>query len=84
MSPTIVIFKGNETKISTHIVKAISKLTEARSILENSDMQTQEVVAAKEKISECIRLVQERQMMIKLTDSSDLGWKSSKSIKAMP
>jgi hypothetical protein len=38
-------------------------------------MNSQKVVAAKEKISEGIGIVQERQQMIKLTDSSDLGWK---------
>jgi len=66
--------KENENQY-THSVKAMSKLKDAPSILENSDMETQKVVAAKEKISECIGLVQERQMMIKLADSSDLGWK---------
>ena len=40
-----------------HSVKVISNLKEVRSILENSDINTQKVVAAKEKISECIRLV---------------------------
>jgi hypothetical protein len=36
-------------------------------------MKTQKVVAAKENISEGIGLAQERQMMIKLDKSSDLG-----------
>jgi hypothetical protein len=53
----------------------MSKLKEARSILENPDMNSQKVVAAKEKISEGIGIVQERQKMIKLADTSDLGWK---------
>jgi hypothetical protein len=53
----------------------MSKLKEARSILENPDMNSQKVVAAKEKISEGIVIVQERQKMIKLADTSDLGWK---------
>jgi hypothetical protein len=38
-------------------------------------MNSQQVVAAKEKISEGISIVQERQKMIKLADTSDLGWK---------
>jgi hypothetical protein len=38
-------------------------------------MNSQKVVAAKEKISEGIGIVQERQKMIKLADTSDLGWK---------
>jgi hypothetical protein len=53
----------------------MSKLKEARSILENPDMNSQKVVAAKEKISEGIGIVQERQKMIKLADMSDSGWK---------
>jgi hypothetical protein len=53
----------------------MSKLKEARSILENPDMNSQKVVAAKENISEGIGIVQERQKMIKLADTSDLGWK---------
>jgi hypothetical protein len=53
----------------------MSKLKEARSILENPDMNSQKVVAAKENISEGIGIVQERQKMIKLGDTSDLGWK---------
>lgn len=48
----------------------MSKLKEARSILENSDVNTQKVVAAKEKIFENIGLIQERQKMTKLDDSS--------------
>ena len=39
------------------------------------NMNSQKVVAAKEKISEGIGIVQERQKMIKLADTSDLGWK---------
>ena len=66
--------KGNENQY-THSVKVMSKLKEARSILENSDMNTQKVVAAKEKLSEGIGLAQERQMMIKLDKSSDLDYK---------
>jgi hypothetical protein len=38
-------------------------------------MNTPNVVAAKEKISESIGLVQERQRIIKLDDWSDLCWK---------
>ena len=64
--------KGNENQY-THSAKFMSKLKEVCSILENSDMKTQKVVAAKENISEGIGLAQERQMMIKLEKSSDLG-----------
>ena len=53
----------------------MSNLKEARSILENPDMNSQQVVASKEKISEGIGIVQEGQQIIKLADTSDLGWK---------
>ena len=48
--------KGNENQYK-HSAKVIFNLKEARSILDNSDMNKQEVVAAREKISECINLV---------------------------
>ena len=51
--------KGNENQYK-HSAKVISNLKEARSILDNSDMNTQEVVAAKENISECINIVRTR------------------------
>jgi hypothetical protein len=65
---------GNENQYK-HSAKVMSKLKAARSILENPDMNSQQVVASKEKISEGIGIVQERQKMIKLADTSDLGWK---------
>ena len=51
--------KGNENQYK-HSAKVISNLKEARSILDNSDMNTEEVVAAKENISECINTVRTR------------------------
>jgi hypothetical protein len=62
----------------------MSKLKEARSILENPHMNSQKVVAEKEKISEGIGIVQERQKMIKLADSSDLGWKVVQEYESNP
>jgi len=60
------------------------KLKKSRSILENPDMNTQRTVAAKEKISEGIGIVQERQKLIKLPDSSDLGWKVVQEYESNP
>ena len=48
--------KGNENQYK-HSAKDISNLKEARSILENSDMYTQKVSAAKENISACISIL---------------------------
>jgi hypothetical protein len=47
-------------------------------------MNSQQVVGAKEKISEGIGIVQERQNMIKLADSSDLGWKVVQEYESNP
>ena len=47
-------------------------------------MNSQKVVAAKENISEDIGIVQERQNMIKLADSSDLGWKAVQEYESNP
>jgi hypothetical protein len=65
-------------------VKVLSKLKEARSILKNPHMNSQKVVVAKEIISEDIRIVQERQNMIKLADSSDLGGKVVQEYESIP
>ncbi|CAG2245831.1 unnamed protein product [Mytilus edulis] len=53
----------------------ISKLTEARSLLDTPDVSLSKVVAAKDRISEGIDLIQERQKLIKLSDSSELRWR---------
>ena len=59
--------KGNENQYK-HSAEVISNVKEARSILGNSDMNTQKVVAANERkyLNVSVLYVQERQMMIKL------------------
>ena len=47
---------GNENQY-THSVRDMPQLKEVHSILENSDMSTQKIIAAKEKISEVISFV---------------------------
>ena len=66
--------KGNENQYK-HSAEVISNVKKARSILGNSDMNTQKVVAAKERkyLNVSVLYVQERHMMIKLADSPDLG-----------
>ncbi|CAG2232085.1 unnamed protein product [Mytilus edulis] len=54
--------KGNENQFR-HSVKVISKLTEARSLLDTPDVSLSKVAAAKDKISEGIDLVQEPQWL---------------------
>jgi hypothetical protein len=66
--------KWNENQYK-HSAEVISNVKKARSILGNSDMNTQKVVAAKERkyLNVSVLYVQERHMMIKLADSPDLG-----------
>ena len=61
-------------------------MKEARSILGNSDMNTQKVVAAKERkyLNVSVLYVQKRQMMIKLADWPDLGWKVAQEYQRNP
>ena len=68
--------KGNENQFK-HIVKVMSKISEARNLLDVPDtcMNLQKVSSAKEKITEGMQLIQERQKQIKLADQSELGWR---------
>ena len=53
----------------------MSKLKEARSLLEVPEEIRQKVEAAKENISEGIDLEQNWQSITKLVDSSEFGWR---------
>ncbi|VDH99940.1 Hypothetical predicted protein [Mytilus galloprovincialis] len=66
--------KGNENQYR-HEVKVLSKLKEAKASLEAPELGIDSVRTAKMKIIEGIDLVCERQKLIKLADSSQLGWK---------
>ena len=66
--------KGNENQFK-YGVKVLTKLKEAKSGLEVHDLTRATVQNAKSRISEGIDIVQERQKLIKLADSSQLGWK---------
>ena len=66
--------KGNENQYK-HEAKVLAKLKEANTHLNDPNVGMPSVNAAKEKISEGIELVQNRQKVIKLADSSVLGWK---------
>ena len=66
--------KGNENQFK-YGVKVLTKLKEAKSSLEVHDLTRATVQNAKSRISEGIDIVQERQKLIKLADSSQLGWK---------
>lgn len=64
--------KGNEEQFK-HSVKVMDKLKEATSILSSERIDSK--VAAQVKINEGMELIQHRQKLIKLADSSKFGWK---------
>ena len=66
--------KGNENQFK-HQVKVLSKLKEAKSQLESPEFNLETLVNAKSRIEEGIDMIKERQKLIKLADSSELGWK---------
>ncbi|VDI62018.1 Hypothetical predicted protein [Mytilus galloprovincialis] len=66
--------KGNENQFK-HESRVLSKLKEADVNLEGPDLSVDSVQTAKAKIVEGMELVRERQKLIKMADSSELGWK---------
>ena len=64
--------KGNE---KSNEIKVLAKLKEAKTHLEGPELSIDSVQTAKTKIEEGIDLVKERQKLLKLADSSVLGWK---------
>ena len=66
--------KGNENQFK-HASKVMTKLKDAKTHLENPDLNFECVTAAKTKIEEGMELIKERQKMIKLADSNELGWR---------
>jgi hypothetical protein len=75
--------KGNEeqSKVNSHVLE---KLQEAGGFLRDVVRPCEALVSAQEKIAEGIDLLQHRQKMIKLADSSDSGWRVVKEYEAHP
>ncbi|XP_061169559.1 uncharacterized protein LOC133178918 [Saccostrea echinata] len=71
--------KGNENQYK-HEAKVLTKLKEAREHLNSDDG----VESAKSSIAEGIELVKNRQKVIKLADSSQLGWRVVQEYEANP
>ena len=67
--------KGNENQFK-HQSRVLTKLTKARDHLESSSIALESTKAS---INEGMKLVKNRQKLIKLADSSELGWKVVKS-----
>ena len=66
--------KGNENQFK-HEAKVLSKLKEVNAHLNEPTFGHDSMNSAKQKLSEGIELVESRQKLIKLADSSQLGWK---------
>ncbi|KAL5005756.1 hypothetical protein ScPMuIL_016914 [Solemya velum] len=66
--------KGIENQFK-HESKVLLKLTEANATLEDTELSFEAVQSAKTKIIEGMNLITDRQKLIKLADSSELGWR---------
>ncbi|XP_052067195.1 uncharacterized protein LOC127706578, partial [Mytilus californianus] len=75
--------KGNENQY-IHEVKVLTKLTEAKSKLDGPDLSVESIHQARDKIVEGMAIVRDRQKLIKLADSSELGWKVVKEYTTNP
>lgn len=69
--------KGNENQYK-HKARVLSKLNEANEHLNSNTVNEKMVEAAKSCINEGMELVKNRHKLIKLADSSHLGWKMIK------
>lgn len=75
--------KGNENQYK-HEARILSKLKEANEHLNSNTVNEEIVEAAKSSINEGMELVKNRQKIIKLADSSQLGWKVVKEYETNP
>nr|XP_022342549.1 uncharacterized protein LOC111136182 [Crassostrea virginica] len=75
--------KGNENQFK-HQARVLTKLKEARDHLDSSSIADESVESAKASINEGMELVKNRQKLIKLADSSQLGWKVVKEYESNP
>ena len=75
--------KGNENQYK-HEVKVLTKLTEAKAQLDGPDLSVDSIHQARDKIVEGMAIVRDRQKLIKLADSSELGWRVVKEYTTNP
>jgi hypothetical protein len=65
--------RGNEEQFKHN--KILSKIKEADNVLDANNPSQEGISKAKEKLAEGMSLLNYRQKIIKIADSSDLGWK---------
>ena len=75
--------KGNENQFK-HQARVLTKLKEAKDHLNSASIVDESVEAAKVSINEGMEFVKNRQKVIKLADSSQLGWKVVKEYESNP
>ena len=75
--------RGNEEQYK-HNASVMSKVKEADSILDPRNFNPDSISAAKEKLAEGMSIVQHRQKLIKIADSSELGWRVVQEYESNP
>ena len=75
--------RGNEEQFK-HNHKILSKIKEADNVLDANNPSQEGISKAKEKLAEGMSLLDYRQKIIKIADSSDLGWRVVQEYEANP
>ena len=75
--------RGNEEQFK-HNNKILSKIKEADNVLDANNPSQEGISKAKEKLAEGMSLLNYRQKIIKIADSSDLGWRVVQEYNANP
>jgi hypothetical protein len=74
--------RGNEEQFKHN--KILSKIKEADNVLNANNPSQEGISKAKEKLAEGMSLLNNRQKIIKIADSSDLGWRVVQEYEANP
>ena len=75
--------RGNEEQFK-HNANVITKVREADNLLDPRSCSPDNISAAKEKLAEGMTLLTHRQKLIKIADSSELGWRVVQDYESNP